>query len=114
MLWDEKGKVRAKLDVSKDGPKLLMWDEKLYVRAKLAADPDGPGLTLDDENGKTRAGMVVGKDGPAMQLWDEKNQYRFAAGKTKTVSPDGKTIEYAESSLILFGPDGKVIWSAIK
>jgi len=91
-LWDEKGKTRAKLDVSIDGPTLLMWDEKLNVRAKLVADPDGPSLELHDEKGRTR----------------------FAAGKTWIESQDGKTIEYPESSLILYGPDGKVIWSAIK
>ena len=91
-LWDEKGKTRAKLDVGIDGPTLLMWDEKLNVRAKLVADPDGPSLELHDEKGRTR----------------------FAAGKTWIESQDGKTIEYPESSLILYGPDGEVIWSAIK
>jgi len=47
-------------------------------------------------------------------LSDENGKDRFLAGKARTVTPDGKIIEYPESSLILFGPDGKVIWSAIK
>jgi len=56
----------------------------------------------------------VGKDGPSLTLWDKNGNYRFWAGKTALESPDGRTMEYPESSLILFGPDGKVIWSAIK
>jgi hypothetical protein len=33
-------------------------------------------------------------------------------GVMGTVTPDGKTTTYPESSLILFGADGKVKWSA--
>ena len=69
---------------------------------------------LEDENGKHRAWLGVDKDGPSLSLWDEKGKIRFAAGKVETVTSDGKTIAYSESSLILFGPDGKIIWSAIK
>jgi len=55
------------------------------------------------------------KDGsPSIALFDENGKIRFAAGKTETITPEGKTIAYPESSLIRFGPDGKVIWSAIK
>jgi hypothetical protein len=113
VLEDESGKPRAVLGADKDGPRLELRDENGKNCAVLSALKDGPALGLYDEKGVRRAGMAVGKDGPMLELWDEKGQYRFAAGKTKTVSPDGKTIEYPESSLILFGPDGKVIWSAI-
>jgi len=92
VLEDENGTCRAALAVGEYGPSLALWDEKFQIRALLG----------------------LGKDGPLLKLLDEKGQDRFAAGKTKAVSPDGKTTEYPESSLILFGPDGKVIWSAIK
>jgi len=134
-LWNEKGEGGAVLIVGKDGPWLTFYDEKsprvlLMVdkggpwlglfdengktRAWLAVDKDGPALRLRDENDKLRAWLAVDKDGPWLTLGDENGKSRFVAGKTKTVSPDGKTIEYPESSLILYGPDGKVIWSAIK
>ena len=134
-LWNEKGEGGAVLIVGKDGPWLTFYDEKsprvlLMVdkggpwlglfdengktRAWLAVDKDGPALRLRDENDKLRAWLAVNKDGPWLTLGDENGKSRFVAGKTKTVSPDGKTIEYPESSLILYGPDGKVIWSAIK
>jgi len=60
------------------------------------------------------AALTVDKDGPSLNLRDENGMERFTAGKIKTVTPDGKVIEYPESSLVLFGPDGKIIWSAIK
>jgi hypothetical protein len=58
-------------------------------------------LYLYDENGKPRAGLWAGKDGSNLVLSDENGKNRFIAGKTVTKTPDGKTIEYPESSLIL-------------
>jgi len=92
----------------------ILEDEKGKVRAMLAVGEFGPRLSLYDENGKVRAGLWAYKDGPGLALYDENGNERFKAGKTTTVTPDGKKIEYPESSLILSGPDGKVIWSAIK
>jgi len=113
-LDDENGEIRAALIASKDGPGLTLYDEKGYYRAGLDLSKDGSTLLLLDENRNPRAALCVSKDGPWLSLNDEKGNARFAAGKTELESPDGKTIEYPESSLILFGPDGKVIWSAIK
>ena len=132
-LSDEKGQTRAGLDVTKDGPKMALYNESGKSCAALNLFEDEPRLTLGDENGKIRVWLSLVKGcpvlnlydqngkrrtglsaAPGLALWDEKGQIRFAAGKAGTKSPDGKTIEYPESSLILFGPDGKVIWSAIK
>ena len=135
-LWDENGETRAILVVGKGGPGLVLSDEKGRRRAAMSVVADIPGLALSDENGKglallaviagkpclslgdekgqDRASLNVRKEGPTLILRDEKGNLRFVAGTAKTVSPDGKTIEYPESSLILYGSDGKVIWSAIK
>ena len=114
VLEDAKGKTLAALALEEFGPGLALFDENGTPRAGLWADKDGPSLSLFDENGKNRAGLWASKDGPRLALSDENGKNRFMAGKTKTATPDGKIIEYPESSLILFGPDGKVIWSAIK
>lgn len=113
-LVDENGKMRAVLNALKDGPCLGLGNENGEVRAALSMFEDGPHLALFDENGKTRAGLNVGKDGPHLNLYDENEKIRFMAGKTATTTPEGKTIAYPESSLVLFGPDGTAIWSAIK
>ena len=113
-LSDENGKTRVWLRADKDGVGLGLYDENGKNRALLVAGKDGPSLSLGDENGKIRAGLATLKDSPTLVLFDENGQGRFMAGKAKIITPDGKTIEYPESSLILFGPDGKVIWSAKK
>ena len=113
-LSDEKGNIRASLSGSKDDSILSLWNEKGKIRTVLAVVKDEAGLSLYDEKGECRAALLVDKDGPTLGLHDENGHIRFAAGKTATVSPDGKTIEYPESSLILFGPNGKAIWSAIR
>jgi hypothetical protein len=135
MLWDENGKLRAGLSTTKDGPRLELFDENGNTSAKLAALTDGLGLWLWDQkkgcavlgktkdgtllslcdgNGKPRAGLSTTKDGPSLELYDENGNGRFMAGIITMISPEGKTVAYPESSLILFGPDGKIIWSAIK
>ena len=113
-LFDKNGEVRAGLGVFKDGPSLDLYDENGKYRAGLSIVNNEPGLTLHDENGNARAMLTAHKEALGLTLFDENGEPRFVAGKPKTVTPGGKTIAYPESSLILFGPDGKVIWSAIK
>jgi hypothetical protein len=111
-LRDENGKPRIGLAVDKNGPKLNLFDENSKPRIALAAIKDGPSLFLADENGKPRASLSADEDGPRLALYDANNQTRANLGIGRTTTPDGKTITYPESSLILFKPDGKVIWIA--
>jgi hypothetical protein len=135
VLEDENGKIRASLTVEIAGTRLALNDDKGEPRLVMGLFAGMPILALSDKNGKNRAGLSV-VDGPALNLWDEnekiraaltvemsgpklvlndeKGNLRFAAGTTMTKTSDGKTIEYPESSLILFGPDGKAIWSATR
>ena len=134
-LVGENGKSKAILSVFKGGPRLDLYDEKGETRVSLGAHKDGPVLSLGDENGKTRVLVVSGKEisgfalkdekgktrahlsafselGPSLGLADEKGVGRCTIGTTQTTTPDGKVITYPESSLLLFGPDGKLIWEA--
>jgi hypothetical protein len=113
-LFDESGKRRCVMGVDKEGSFLYLFDDNSKAGAGLSILKDGPTLSLFDEKGEARAGLVVRKDGSSLALYDKNGTTRFEAGKAKTMTPDGKTIEYPESSLILYGPDGKVLWSAIK
>ena len=56
--------------------------------------------------------LVVIGDGPILEVLDENGKLRAKMGATLFVSPDGRRTIYPESSLLLFGADGKVIWSA--
>jgi len=111
-LADENGKLRAGLFMTKDGSGLSLRDENRKTRVMLNVTKDGPMLALADENGKSRARLDVVKEGAGLRLIDEKGQGRVTVGVTQITSPDGRTITYPESSLLLYGADGKVIWQA--
>jgi hypothetical protein len=113
-LLDENGKRRVMLAAIKGSPNLVLSDEDGKPRAWLDVANNGSYLSLLDKKDQVRAGLAVIDDGPELVLSDENGKIRFVAGKTVIETPEGKTIEHPESSLILFGPDGKVIWSAIK
>ena len=113
-LCDENGHFRASLGAGKDGFDLNLYDEKNILRVGLKAGKYGPSLWLGDENEKPRVVLDAFKDGPRLSLQDENGKTRFAAGKSKVFTSEGKTFSCPESSLILYGPDNKVIWSAIK
>ncbi len=112
VLEDENGESRGGLVVLNEGPSLALIDEKGELRAVLGVGKDGPRLDLWDENGNTRAMLSVDKDGPALTLIDENGNPRACLGGTLTKTPDGKTINYPESSLLLFDPDGTARWCA--
>lgn len=113
-LYDENGSPIAKLAALNGEPMLSLGGKTGQPRAWLRVSEDGPVLVMRDEKGNPRVGLSVGEDGPRLLLSDVNGNFRFWAGTASLESPDGKRIEYPESSLILFGPDGKTIWSAIK
>ena len=113
-LWDEKEETLVSLSVNKNGPGLGLTYKSGKPGVWLYATNVGPGLDLNDYNGESRASFGVSKLGPALTLKDEKGMPRFIAGRSELTAPGGKTFGYPESSLILFGPEGKVIWSANK
>jgi hypothetical protein len=113
-LWDEKEETLVSMSVNKNGPGLSLTYKSGQAGVWLYATDIGPGLDLNDYNGESRASFGVNKLGPTLTLKDEKGMPRLRAGRAELTEPDGKRLGYPESSLLLFGPDGKVIWSAIK
>ena len=56
--------------------------------------------------------MSTDKEGPKLVLSDATGQDRAVLGTGAAETPDGKTITYPESTLMLFGPDEKALWKA--
>ncbi len=113
-LWDGKEETLVSLSVNKNGPGLSLTYKSGQPGVWLYAAEAGPGLNLNDYNGESRASLGVNKLGPALTLKDEKGRPRLKAGGLELTAPGGGTLQYPECSMVLFGPDGKVIWSAIK
>lgn len=104
----------ASLNIFHNSPDLMLLDEEGKPRAQLDFSAGVPNLCMWDINGKPRVMISVLERGPTFGLADEEGIIRFVAGKTVITNPAGTSTSYPESSLILLGPDGKVIWSAIK
>jgi len=84
ILEDGKGKTRASLGMSEDGPVLRLNDEKGNMRAALYVH-DKAGLNLFDEKNKTRAFLGVVQNVPILFLYDETGNARtqlFFSDKT--------------------------------
>jgi hypothetical protein len=111
VLEDKKGKVCGQLTVDRDGPVLSLANEKGI--AELGIIKGNPSLGLWDEKKKLRTRLTVFEGHSSLSLLDATGMARFLAGAIKIETSEGTT-SYPESSLILFGPDGKIIWSAIK
>ena len=99
-LVNAQSKVRAYLEMAKDGPMLCLADAAGRPRAMLAVREGGPGLALFDENGKSRATLFALKDGPRLALFDENGKSRAAL----VVDKDGVVLS-------LFDATGKPFWS---
>lgn len=111
-LYDENGKARAGLTVTSDGPGLGLFDANGKARVGLSAFSDGPGLALFDANGKPRVGLVAFSDGPVLDLSDA-NGFTADIGVTDLVTPvTGETHKTSAASIVLFGKDKKLLWSA--
>ncbi len=100
VLVDENGKIRATLDMYRDGPRLLMFDENGKARAALGMMKGGAKLSLGDENGNRRAALGMTKDGARLRLFDEKGPRVIV-----TAFKDGPVLALADEN-------GQRIWSA--
>ena len=111
-LYGPTGKSSATLAVLEDGPGFILRGTDGKTRAMLTTGKDGAALGLYGENEKARAFLDTSKDGAALNLADEKGTGRACLGAGTTVMPDGTKTTHPESSLWLFGPDGKGVWKA--
>jgi hypothetical protein len=103
--------MRVQLGAIDGEPSLELSGEKGKSRAVFAASKDMT-LGLYDEKGEIRAGLGLNKDGPSLDLFDENSMTRAVLGVQETKQPDGTETKHPESSLWLFGPNGKRLWSA--
>lgn len=106
------GKSAARVDSLLNQPGLVLLDANRNVRAGLTMNPLGPGLDIADASGGLRASLEAGSNGPALALFDA-NGYETQVGVTDLITPmTGETHKTSAASIVLFGKDKKVLWSA--
>lgn len=92
-----------------DHPVLGLADEKGKVRAVLGNNY----AVLLDNTGTKRVGLSVGDGETTLGLFDESGSKRASLGTTMiTVTKTGEKRQLAESSLVLFDKDGKLLFQA--
>jgi len=112
-LFDELTKKRIDLRVRKEGSILGLMDTDGNPRITLSALKDNSNnIFLINQNGKPRVNLHLAKDGASLVIADNEGNNRAVLGVTQTNTPDGKTINYPESSLVLFDGDGHLVWTA--
>jgi len=79
---------------------------------KISYDHGYNAISMVDANRKTSLQLSTSKDGPNISLYDEQGRPRASIGQAKTSLLDGTQINLPVSSMLLYGPDGKVLWSA--
>ena len=90
---------------------ITLFDANAKTRVMLQSglgDVLGPYLWLTDKNQKARLELGLAGDGhPTVSLNDSKGVGRTVIGSLTTKNDDGSKTTYPESTLFLFGPDGK-------
>jgi len=134
VLVDAQGRQRATLSMDMNEPGLALRDASGAIRAMLANSPQGPTLGLLDANGKAAATLAVLSDGPLLGMLDanltqgvmldipahgpelklnDANRFETDIGATDLITPTtGETHTTSAASIVLFGKDKKVLWSA--
>ena len=116
-LFDAAGQVRANLHLltGEGYASLSLCDGTGRRRVDLTVFSDGtPWVGLMDAAGKMRASLETSRDGdPNLTVYDAAGHERAALGTTTLLmTATGEERKRAESSLVLFDKDGKVMWQA--
>ena len=94
---------------------LTLADKRGTSKVSLGTEADGmASVGISDMDGQIRGLLGVGADGrPSVELWDKDGERRAALGTTGLkVEKTGEERTLAESSLVLFDKDGRVIFKA--
>ena len=112
LLTDKRGVARADLGLADDQPFILLNDAKGSSRIRVQLTGDQPSVVLQDAKEVPRLGLSVINDQPRVGL-DDTEGFSAALGSTDLVTTStGQQHQTPAASLVLFGKDGSVLWSA--
>lgn len=113
VLEDVEGRTRGLLFVTEAGPGLVLSNEQGAPRLVLNASGVGAGLVFNDAEGASRVWLLQDdENGPSLRLHDEAGMARAMLGAGSFTSRGGRETRFPESSVVLVGPDGTMVWSA--
>jgi hypothetical protein len=110
LLDDSKGVARADLGILGEQSFVLLNDSKGTPRIRVELDHDQPKIVLQDPQENPHLGLALVNGEPVVGL-DGTDGTSTAIGATDVVT-NGRPRQTSAASIILFGKDGSVLWSA--
>jgi hypothetical protein len=110
LLDDAKGTTRANLGLTGDQSFLLLNDSKGVPRVRVDLDHGQPDVALQNAQQVPVVGMGIIDGEPTIGL-DDPEGNSAAIGSTPVVT-NGKPHRTSAASIMLFGKDGSLLWSA--
>ena len=110
LLDDAKGVARADLGILGEQSFVLLNDSKGAPRIRVELDHDQPKIVLQDPQQNPHLGLALINGQPMVGL-DGTDGTSAAIGATDVVT-NGQPRQTSAASIILFGKDGSVLWSA--
>lgn len=110
LLDDAKGVARADLGILGEQSFVLLNDSKGAPRIRVELDHDQPKIVLQDPQENPHLGLALINGEPVVGL-DGTDGSSTAIGATDVVT-NGRQHQVSAASVILFGKDGSVLWSA--
>lgn len=112
LLDDAKGTPRVDLGLEHNLPFVILNDEKGIVREDMGLERGDPAFVINDEKAAPRVGFGLSNGRPSVTVIDAQG-YTSVLGSTPLVTAaTGAQHETTGASLVLFGSDGTLLWSA--
>lgn len=101
-LVDKTGRVRAVLEMVRNGPSLSMMHEDGTVSLEVELSKEGPVVRLSDETGRTRVFVGATRGAARLGMADGQGHQRLFIGADSAGNP----------AVTLYNRDQKQIWTA--
>jgi hypothetical protein len=113
ILTDAQGHSRGTWSVTPDGRSFLrMYDQSNHERLSLYSSDDGATVNLIGENSEQRVQLSAGSHDSTLRLSDSKGFSAWLGNAYLQSEKKGTQKNTSAASLILFGKEGEVLWSA--
>lgn len=112
LIDDAKGTPRVDVGLEHNLPYVILNDDKGIVREDMGLERGDPAFVINDEKATPRIGFGLSMGHPSVTVFDAQG-YSAVLGSTPLVtSSNGAQRQTSAASLVMFGSDGTLLWSA--
>jgi hypothetical protein len=112
LLDDTKGMPRVDLGLVHSLPFVILNDDKGIVREDIGLERGDPAFVINDEKAQPRVGFGLSNGRPSVTVIDAEGYTSVMGSTPLTTTATGATHQTTGASLVLFGGNGTLLWSA--